>query len=71
MTGVRFCEEIDIDNHRVHCCYTDNCNNHPPEMRIKTLTDLNPVSDDEISDSRRLIASFLSVVVALALPYLV
>ena len=40
LRGIDNCEEIDMPNRRVHCCYRDNCNKQLPAMNVKTLTDL-------------------------------
>lgn len=37
--GISHCEEINIPNRRVHCCYTNNCNKHLPPMTIETYVD--------------------------------
>lgn len=67
LRGIDHCEEIDVPNRRVHCCYTDNCNKQLPALNIKTLSDM--MSEEMEIDSKgyehipSLMLSILAIVV--------
>ncbi|CAF1401307.1 unnamed protein product [Rotaria sp. Silwood1] len=37
LRGTKDCEELNVINHRIHCCYTDDCNRRLPHMIRQTL----------------------------------
>ena len=47
--GIDHCVKLNIPNRRVHCCYTNKCNNQFPPMIVKTSIDL--ISDERDVDS--------------------
>jgi hypothetical protein len=36
LRGTKHCKELNINNHRVHCCHTNNCNRWLPQITIQT-----------------------------------
>lgn len=39
LRGIQNCQELNIPNRRIHCCYSNNCNKQLPPMTIQTLAD--------------------------------
>ncbi|CAF2551288.1 unnamed protein product [Rotaria sp. Silwood2] len=37
LRGVKYCEELNVTNHRIYCCGTDHCNKWLPPMTIQTF----------------------------------
>ncbi|CAF2551359.1 unnamed protein product [Rotaria sp. Silwood2] len=36
LRGIKYCEELNVINHRIYCCNTDHCNKWLPPMTIQT-----------------------------------
>lgn len=43
LRGTQVCEELDIPNHRRHCCQSNNCNKVFPPLSWQALADVNPM----------------------------
>ena len=56
---------MDIPNHRVFCCYTDNCNKQLPSMTIRTLADLMPIETRSESGNQRHISSISLIAITI------
>ena len=69
LRGIDNCEEIDIPNRRVHCCYTDYCNKHLPTVNIKTLSDLMTDEMDIDSNGYESIPSLILIISATLVQY--
>ncbi|CAF1021184.1 unnamed protein product [Adineta steineri] len=37
LRGTKHCTELNVINHRIHCCNTSNCNKNLPAMMRKRL----------------------------------
>ncbi len=62
LRGVKYCEELDVINHRTYCCYTNNCNKWVPTMAIQTLI---------VSNYERYLPSMILVIGSIVFQYLV
>ncbi|CAF2518795.1 unnamed protein product [Rotaria sp. Silwood2] len=62
LRGVKYCEELNIPNHRIHCCYTDNCNKQLPKMITLSLADIMPMETKLASNNQRHISSIILII---------
>ncbi|CAF1234164.1 unnamed protein product [Rotaria sp. Silwood1] len=62
LRGVKDCEELNIPNHRTHCCYTDNCNKQLPTMITRTLADIMPRETRSESNNQCHISSIILII---------
>ena len=46
LRGIENCQEINVPNRRVHCCYTDHCNKHRLPMSINPTIDVSGGTND-------------------------
>lgn len=69
LRGIEYCEEINIPNRRVHCCYTNNCNKQLPPMTIKTLSDMMSEGSMINSNGYEHISSLILIILTIVVQY--
>ncbi|CAF4334099.1 unnamed protein product, partial [Adineta steineri] len=61
LRGIADCDEIDEPNHRVYCCYTDNCNRYTPQITIRIPANLTTIESERESSSQNYISSIMLI----------
>jgi hypothetical protein len=69
LRGINVCQEINIHNRRVHCCYTNNCNKQQPPMTVKTLSDLSDGTNDLKSNCQLNLPSIILICLMTIMQY--
>ncbi|CAF0900213.1 unnamed protein product [Rotaria sordida] len=62
LRGSKDCNELNIPNHRIHCCYTDNCNKQLPIMIIHSLADIVAMEPRSKSNNQCYISSIILII---------
>jgi hypothetical protein len=69
LRGINGCQEINIPNRRVHCCYTSSCNKQQPPMTVKTLSDLSDETKDLKSNCQLNLPSIILICSIIIMQY--
>ncbi|CAF3402715.1 unnamed protein product [Rotaria socialis] len=60
LRGIQYCEELDVANHRTHCCQQDNCNQWIPPMTTRHII---------YSNEQRVLSSMMLTIFSVVFQY--
>ncbi|CAF4136389.1 unnamed protein product [Adineta steineri] len=61
LRGIEDCEDVDEPNHRVYCCYADNCNRYTAQITIRIPANRTTIESERESSSQNHISSIMLI----------